>query len=102
MATQEAKTEAGAEHTPERQPHESQREYRERQRSSKHVVWLMTRGPHQAPAKSPLDTSRFFLGQHTNPERKKLRAVFIKANGVRQWKRMQQSTRRLVVQWSAP
>ena len=53
-------------HKPERQEGETQAQYRERQAKSRDAVRLMTKGPKQAPAVSPLDVSRFFLGQHTN------------------------------------
>lgn len=60
-------------HTPERQARESQADYRARRAASNSAVRDLKRGPHQAPAISPLDVSRFFLGQHTNPLRNKSR-----------------------------
>jgi hypothetical protein len=56
-------------HTPERQPNESQAQYRERQARSRAIVKTMRKGPTQAPAINKLDVSRFFLGQHKNPVR---------------------------------
>lgn len=56
-------------HTPERQADETQQQYRWRQQRSKVAAARMSKGPKQAPASSPLDVSRFFLGQHTNEKR---------------------------------
>ena len=58
-------------HTPERQPDESLSEYHSRQRTSRFIAEAMRRGPTQAPAISPLDVSRFWLGQHTNPSKRR-------------------------------
>lgn len=69
--------------------------YKVQQRDLKARLRIATRPPMQTPATSLLDVSRFWLGQHTNSGRRSNRAVFIKANGVRQWKRLQQSVRRL-------
>ena len=60
-------------HTPERQPGETQAQYRERQDASRRAFDAITKPPQQAPAKSPLDVSRFWIGQHTNPDRNKVR-----------------------------
>lgn len=74
-------------HTPSRQTGESQADYRARRAASKAIVRTMTKGPTQAPAKSPLDVSRFFLGVHTNPKKNARRAAIKAAGGIRQFKR---------------
>lgn len=52
--------------TPERLSNETREAYKARRAQAKAAVRTMTKGPTQAPAVSPLDVSRFFLGQHTN------------------------------------
>lgn len=82
-------------HTPERQAHESQQEYSGRRALSKAVIRVALKGPRQAPAVSPLDVSRFFLGQHTNPARnysRSLTAIF----GARQAKKARRANRKAV------
>lgn len=74
-------------HTPNRIPEESLADYKERRAASKAAVRTMTKGPRQAPAVSPLDVSRFFLGQHTNPEKNQRRQL-LKSLGVRKLKSM--------------
>lgn len=80
-------------HTPERQAGESQEQYKARRAASKAAVRTMTKGPTQAPAVNALDTSRFFLGQHTNDKRNKRRAFIKACSGFRQFKRISRAHR---------
>lgn len=52
--------------TPERLANETREEYAARRIQARAELKTMTIGPTQAPAVTALDTSRFFLGQHTN------------------------------------
>lgn len=54
-------------HTPERLPSETLEQYRSRRAASKRAHDAITKPPRQASSMSPLDVSRFWLGQHTNP-----------------------------------
>jgi len=71
-------------HTPERQPGESQHEYRARQARSREAFSAATRPPMQAQAVSPLDSSRFFLGQHKASPAKRERRETVNVFGRRQ------------------
>lgn len=77
-------------HTPTRIPEESLADYRERRAASKVVVRRMTKGPMQVPMQpGELSTSRFFIGQHTNPLRNAQRKQMASFGGKRQMKRAQ-------------
>jgi hypothetical protein len=80
-------------HTPQRLPSESQADYRKRQAASRRAVDAIIKTPRYSH--SPLNAGPIFLGQHTNPLRKSRRALFIAEHGIRQWKRMIQSVRRM-------
>ena len=57
-------------HQPERAEGESQKAYRARQAASKARNRVLTKGPRQTPALSPMMRWTFFwLGQHTSPAR---------------------------------
>jgi len=80
-------------HTPERQPDETQAQYRQRQSASRAAVVAMTKGPTQAPAVNQLDVLRFWLGQHTN-DRKNARRAVKAAIGARQYRKQRQALAR--------
>ena len=75
-------------HIPERLAGESREEYRDRRKLSKYTTLLMMKGPRQAPAVTKLDTSRFWLGPHLNPQRNAERRAK-RVVGKRQWKKQQ-------------
>lgn len=74
-------------HSPERQADESRAQYRSRRANSARIIKTATKGPTQSPAVNKFDVSRFFLGQHTNEQRRAHRAR-IALVGKRQLKRM--------------
>ena len=66
-------------HAPQRLADETQAQYRMRRTVSRAIVKTMTKGPTQAPAVNQLDVSRFFLGQHENALKNRVRALKAKA-----------------------
>ena len=82
-------------HTPQRLDGESFADYRRRRAASHAAVRIMTKGPTQAPAIGPLDTSRFFLGQHTNDERNRQRRRVNAWGGRRQYLKTVKGLRRV-------
>ena len=77
-------------HAPHRLENESQTEYNARRRASAECVRVLTRGPTQEPAINKLDTSRFFLGQHTNERANDRRAVKVLI-GARQYRKQRKA-----------
>lgn len=78
-------------HTPERIEGESMAQYRARRADSKSAYRASVRPPHQAPALSPLDTSRFWLGQHTADKASQLKRRQVEMVGIRQYKRIKRA-----------
>lgn len=75
----------------ERAATETREQFIARRRAELAYIRTLTKGPRQSPAVSPLDTSRFFTGQHTNHERAVRRCLVRDAGGVRQFKRIKRA-----------
>ena len=85
-------------HTPERQAHETQQQYRERQALSKAITKVATKGPTQArhvqiPGGPLPNWVLWWKGQHINPARNAERKL-VEAIGHRQERRARMSNRK--------